>query len=456
MKGYLCGLVVLGALGLLFSCGAVAEADFTIMPLGASITSGSGGTSGCYRDRLYTELHNIGLSFTFVGSSTENPSPLLTQAGRTHHEGHPGYRIDQVANNLDGNDGSPGNNRGFWFHKPEPPNIIPLEAGRNDIAQSFQTSTMAQRMDKLVGQIFADNPNTILLLSSSIPSVSCSARATAVSRPLRVPLSGTSLSPWPWGTLTFGAAQNYVVASSFPGSMVVADFNGDGHLDIAVGSHDPEEGPVSILLGNGDGTFQAAQNYHFGGNPASLAVGDFNGDGHLDLAAIGRVYPGPGTVNVLLGNGDGTFRVPQDYACRDGSGSLAVGDFNGDGRLDIVTDGSILLGNGDGTFRAAQNNGVLPNPGLSLAVGDFDGNGRLDLIVAGYDFFAAGDDHGMANVLLSNGDGTFQAAQNYDAGYRPGSVGVGDFNGDGHLDFAVANPFSDTVTVLLNTGDWGR
>jgi hypothetical protein len=156
---------------ILLFCGAAVQADpITIMPLGASITSGSGGTPGGYRDRLYTDLQNAGYSFTFVGSSTENPSTLLTQAGQTHHEGHPGYRIDQVANNLDGNDRSDGNNGGFWFHKPAPPNIILLEAGRNDIAQNFQTSTMAQRMDNLVGQIFDDSPNSILFLSSSIPT----------------------------------------------------------------------------------------------------------------------------------------------------------------------------------------------------------------------------------------------------------------------------------------------
>jgi lysophospholipase L1-like esterase len=170
MKRCLYGLVILGGFALLFFCATSAEADFTIMPLGASITSGSGGTNGGYRDRLYSDLRDAGLSFTFVGTSTENPSRLLTQASQTHHEGHPGYRIDQVANNLDGNDGSSGNNGGSWFHNPSPPNIILLEAGRNDIAQNFQTSTMAQRMDKLVGQIFADSPTSILLLSSSVPT----------------------------------------------------------------------------------------------------------------------------------------------------------------------------------------------------------------------------------------------------------------------------------------------
>ena len=116
MKRFHCDLVPPGALIILHLWGALAQADLTIMPLGASITSGSGGTDGGYRDRLYTDLHDAGLSFTFVGTSTENPSRLLSQVGQTYHEGHPGYRIDQDASYLDGNDFSGGNNGGFWFH----------------------------------------------------------------------------------------------------------------------------------------------------------------------------------------------------------------------------------------------------------------------------------------------------------------------------------------------------
>jgi hypothetical protein len=158
-------------LGILLFWAAAAEADFTIMPLGDSITYGSqsgGPVPGGYRTRLYSDLHDAGYSFTFVGTSTENSSRPLTQAGQTHHEGHPGYRIDQIANNLDGNDpsGPFPNNGGFWFHKPAPPNVILLHIGTNDILQSFATSTMAQRLDKLIGQIAADSPTSLLLVSS--------------------------------------------------------------------------------------------------------------------------------------------------------------------------------------------------------------------------------------------------------------------------------------------------
>jgi hypothetical protein len=176
MKRLLCGVQVLAALGILLLCGPAAQADLTIMPLGDSITYGSGGPiPGGYRTRLYSDLQDVGYSFTFVGTSTENPSRLLIQAGQTHHEGHPGYRIDQIANNLDGNDPSgnniSNNNGGFWFHKPSPPDMVLLHIGTNDILQNFQTSTMAMRLDKLIGQIVADSPTSRIFVSSIIPLV---------------------------------------------------------------------------------------------------------------------------------------------------------------------------------------------------------------------------------------------------------------------------------------------
>jgi lysophospholipase L1-like esterase len=166
------------ALSLLLFCGATAEADLTIMPLGDSITWGGypglSTSPGGYRTRLYSALQDAGLSFTFVGTSTDNPSPLLTQAGQMHHESHGGYRIDQIANNLDGNDASgnniSNNNGGFWFHKPAPPDVILLLIGRADIFQNYQTSTMAQRLDDLVGQIVADTPTSFLFVSNIPPS----------------------------------------------------------------------------------------------------------------------------------------------------------------------------------------------------------------------------------------------------------------------------------------------
>ena len=259
--------------------------------------------------------------------------------------------------------------------------------------------------------------------------------------------------------VSFSPAVSYA-AGSFGYAVAVGDFNGDGKPDLAVatsnGNNASSTVSVSILLGNGDGTFQASRNFTAGaGGGGSLVVGDFNGDGKVDLAVLAR-----NGVSVLLGNGDGTFQAPRNFATGFTPDALAVGDFNGDGKPDLVTANSssnnvsVLLGNGDGTFQTAVSYAVGATP-QSVVVGDFNGDGKPDLAVAD-----RGDSLGRSagvSVLLGNGDGTFQAAQNFAAGFYPISVGVGDFNGDGKPDLAVANfppDFVDgTVSVLLGNGD---
>jgi hypothetical protein len=241
------------------------------------------------------------------------------------------------------------------------------------------------------------------------------------------------------GTLTTDAA---------PVSIVTADLNGDGMLDLVVANRDG--GTLTIFLGNGDGTFAPAQSIALGSSPAVVAVADVDGDGIPDLIVAD---PGDSAVAVLLGNGDGTFQDPVFSPAGGSVTFVAVADVNGDGIPDVVavnTDSdtiSVLLGAGDGTFQfdPKQVYAVDQAP-VSVAVGDFNGDGVLDLVVANRD-------SNDVSILLGNGDGTFQTAQNYAVGASPLSVAVGDFNGDGILDVAVANQGDNTASVLLGNGD---
>jgi hypothetical protein len=257
------------------------------------------------------------------------------------------------------------------------------------------------------------------------------------------------------GDGTLQPAVHYASGGSTPTSVAVGDFNGDGKPDLAVANQSSASNSVSILLGNGDGTFQTAVIYPAPSAPQSVAIGDFNGDGKLDIAVA--VSNG---VSSLLGNGDGTFQPAVNYitgqpAIIDGPAAffVAIGDFNGDGKLDLAvanegSDGpgevyfvAILLGNGDGTFQPAAT--IYPlTEALSIAVADFNGDGRLDLALANYS---------GTSILLGNGDGTFQAPLLYASGYWATSLAVGDFNLDGKPDLAVANYGSDSIAIMTNT-----
>jgi hypothetical protein len=282
------------------------------------------------------------------------------------------------------------------------------------------------------------------------------------------------------GDGTFQGAQTYPSGGINATSVEVGDFNRDGKLDLAVVNECPSSGcgsgvvgVVSVLLGNGDGTFQPAVPYPSGGTDSdSVAVGDFNGDGKLDLVvanecAIGRSCPN-GSVSVLLGNGDGTFEPAVTYLTGGPfTDSVAVGDFNGDGKLDLVVANdcnsfvncnygtvSLLLGNGDGTFLAATTFESLGLHALSVAAGDFNGDGKLDLVVENEcpNFRTCNSSNSSLTVLLGNGEGSFETATTYPTGGQAGSsMVVGDFNGDGKADLAVAD--QSGASVLLGNGD---
>ena len=239
-----------------------------------------------------------------------------------------------------------------------------------------------------------------------------------------------------------------------------ADVNADGKLDLIV-LNGPSNS-LGVLLGNGDGTFQAQQTYAVGPGAYSTTVGDVNGDGKPDIiVAIPGSTSSPGhTVGVLLNNGDGTFQPLQTYATGAGAASVKLADLNGDGKPDLIAANyanntvSVLLGNGDGTFQAQQTFATGDRP-YSISVGDLNGDGHPDLVVADVIDNAV-------SVLLGNGDGTFQPQQTISmARGVPGSytsaVAVADLNGDGKLDLIVADPAGSTVSgateVLLGNGD---
>jgi hypothetical protein len=250
----------------------------------------------------------------------------------------------------------------------------------------------------------------------------------------------------------------------------VADFNGDGKLDLAVPVYSifTSLSDVNILLGNGDGTFTAGPSFPLTGqNTNNAVVADFNGDGKPDLAIS---LPDANQVQVLLGNGDGTF-TPMPAISANGVFVVATGDFNGDGKADLLTVNfgpgtlTILLGNGDGTFtQGATITAPAIGPGglaigpVSVALADVNKDGLPDLAVANCPRFDQGAT-GSVTILLGNGDGTFSAvAESPDAGGQPLFIAAGDLNGDHIPDLVVTNmnqgaPELGTLTVLLGKGD---
>ena len=250
------------------------------------------------------------------------------------------------------------------------------------------------------------------------------------------------------GNGTFQPAMN-ITAGSLPFSVAVADLNGDGHLDLAVADESEISGNgVTVLFGVGDGTFGSSAFFSTGTAPASVAVGDFNRDGNPDLATAN--YLG-NSMSVLLGNGDGTFQSSVDYHAKERPIQIVVADLNGDGFQDLVVGSfnayntfgrfTLFRGIGDGTFTSDHYN--FPSDVYSIAVGDLDRDGLPDILVA--------NSRGIT-PLFNLGGGKFSRAGIYGTGGIPLSLGLADLTGSGLLDAVVADYQHKTITVFRNTG----
>lgn len=254
---------------------------------------------------------------------------------------------------------------------------------------------------------------------------------------------------------------------SIPDSVAVGDFNADGKLDLGVTSNvyypghqgyygwywGHYVGRANVLLGRGDGSFSAPHTTSLGFmSLAPPVLADFNADGNLDFATTGFEYGYDGKVIVLLGTGTGALGTPNYFSSAYPATSVAAGDVNGDGDVDLVTANEgycnmgVLLGTGAGSFAAAQFYPAGGSP-YAVALSDFNGDGKVDLLTTNWVEDAVG-------VLLGAGDGTFRPPVSIAAGDGPLGVAVGDFNGDGRLDLATANHYSNNVSVLLSDGIW--
>jgi FG-GAP-like repeat len=300
-----------------------------------------------------------------------------------------------------------------------------------------------------------------------------------------------------------GFGRNIISGSGTDSGGAVGDFNGDGKSDLVVvqntydtASSDPFASKVRVLISKDNGVFNSAANFGTGivSQTKKVVVGDVNGDGNLDILTtnfpsgeiplrnsppVEDLY---NNASLLLGNGDGTFKIAKNFnigrdpnpiqVARSGANgntvvvsiadtaslisSVVLADINGDGKLDLVTTSatslnessvSILIGDGIGGFNAISKidfvSGLTPQ---AIAVADFNGDEKLDLITANYD----GDN---VSVLLGNGNGIFGSATNFSVGLKPRDVKVADFNGDGKLDLVTTSQNSDKISILLGNGN---
>ncbi|HEY2383297.1 MAG TPA: FG-GAP-like repeat-containing protein [Terriglobia bacterium] len=270
----------------------------------------------------------------------------------------------------------------------------------------------------------------------------------------QVAITASRSTPLPF-TISAAAVGGFTssVANATAGGtsdLAMGDFNGDGKADLAVIQYPVSK--VSILLGAGNGTFASHVDYDAGSGPSGIATGDFNGDGKTDLAIAAT---DAASLRILFGSGTGTFGSPATYSLGSGSSpqSVAVGDFNLDGKSDIVVENlystvTVFIGKGDGTFQTgvAYGTGSTGPVSRSVAIGDFNSDGIPDLA-------AANGTAGTIGILLGNGNGSFQTAIPVNAG-NPNHLVIADMNGDGKEDvIATSQSAPNAVGILLSNGN---
>ena len=239
-----------------------------------------------------------------------------------------------------------------------------------------------------------------------------------------------------------------------PSGIAIVDLDQDGKPDIVVSNS--ADNTISILY-NGGGVFTSTARIPVGTSPGGIAVADFNGDHIPDLAVTNT---GDNTVSILFNLGNKQFRTSRPYLTGPGPTSVVAADLNGDGKADLAIANynsplrendpgfiSVLLNRGDGTFLDKVDYQTAHNP-TALVVGDFNGDGKLDLAAA-----ANLDRVGIVSVFLGNGDGTLQHAADYREGFGIASLAAADFNGDGKCDLAVVSSLSNTVFIMKGVGD---
>lgn len=301
-------------------------------------------------------------------------------------------------------------------------------------------------------------------LTATVPAAEVANAGTAS---VTVQNSGAALSnpayltvTLPATSLAFRRTTQSPSGGNHPNVPIIADFNGDGILDMAVSNNQTTGSQVSVFLGIGSGSFSGATNYTAasscgaGGtapcDPEGMVAGDFNDDGYLDLAVANR---GDATITILLGSADGTFTVLTPTSTGSQPYAIAAGDFNQDGKLDLAVACQgplggpgfvdILLGNNDGTFAVPAQYGSIGLPeGIALA--DFNGDGYLDLAVSDFN-------NNEIWLLTGTGSGTFSSGTAYPTAQEPAGLVANDFNSDGYTDLAVADLMSNAVSILLNS-----